>query len=142
MNTSTTVCEDMSKAFAEMHFIVHAGEDVTVKSGEINDELLSLMRSRKLDTCAFVTACNPLIRQRPSKQRDQQHEDLLKELKNRSLAYLPASCRRTVDKPTHDKSVLVLGISLEAAKTLAKRFNQQAVLWCDINGKDVLAVIG
>ena len=142
MNATAPDCGEMFKAFSDMFFLVHAGEDVVVKSSEVSEDLVGLMKTRKTETCAFLTACNPLIRQRPSKQRDQQFDALLKELKNRSLAYIPASCRKTVDRETQDKSVLVLGISLEASKTLAKRFHQRAVLWCDVEGKVVLSVVG
>jgi hypothetical protein len=66
-------------------------------------------------------------------ENEERHQALIAEIKGRSLSFLPGVGQHPGNKWPGEQSVLVLGLSLEAAKTLGRRFEQNAVVW---TGKD------
>jgi len=116
-------------AYQHLEYLVQDKQVFTLNVSIHSNELMLCHERNKVECSAVITSCNPLMRQRPSKRRDDTFVALIHEIKTRSLNFLPAICQKSTAKNSCDRSVLVLGISLEAAKALALRFDQRAVLW-------------
>jgi hypothetical protein len=82
----------------------------------------------------FITALNPLSQHLSAKENEERHQALIAEIKSRSLSCLPGEGKHPSNNWAAEQSVLVLGLSLEAAKTLGRRFEQNAVVWAGRDG--------
>ena len=58
-------------------------------------------------------------------------KQLEEEIKFRGLTYIPGEGKHPVGDWPGESSFLIFDLSLESAKTLGKKFNQNAVVWCD-----------
>lgn len=75
----------------------------------------------------------------PSNQLRQ--EDLAAELRHRSLAYLSGEGRHPSNGWPAEPSFLVLGLALEAAKSLGRRHEQNAIVWSGPDGVPRLVML-
>ena len=91
--------------------------------------LLALHRRRGVDCSCFITACNPFSRLLDSHSNQLRQDDLAAELRHRSLAYLSGEGRHPSNGWPAEPSFLVLGLALEAAKSLGRRHEQNAIVW-------------
>lgn len=129
---------ELLQAYTETHYIVQGELSFVLRIGEASDLLRTCHSNSGVDCSAFVTACNPLGKKLPAQENALRHIALLAEIKKRSLFFLPGKSKHPTSKRAVEKSVLVLGLSLEATKVLGRRFEQNAVVWTGSDGVPVL----
>ena len=95
--------------------------------------LQSVFTNQAVDAKACQGRLGALSQQLSAKENEERHQALIAEIKSRSLSLLPGEGKHPSNNWPAEQSVLVLGLSLEAAKTLGRRFEQNAVVW---TGKD------
>ena len=66
---------------------------------------------------------------------------LEEEIKFRGLAYIAGEGKHPVGDWPGEPSYLVFDLSLEAAKTLGRKFNQNAIVWCDLDAVPQLILL-
>lgn len=103
---------------------------MTLRIAEPNDGLFGLFKANRSDTCAFVTACNPLGQLLGESENAHLQDQLAHELRFRSLIFIPGEGKHPVGDRPGEPSFLIFGLSLEAARSLGKRFEQNAIVWC------------
>ncbi len=91
-------------------------------------------KRHRVDCSAFITAWNPFSQPLTAQENEERHQALIAEIKSRSLSFLPGVGQHPSNNWLGEQSVLVLGLSLEAAKTLGRRFEQNAVVWTGRDG--------
>ena len=132
---------ELLQAYTETHYVVSGSAPFVLRVGEVSEELLDTQAKAGVECSAFITAWNPFSEQRSESFNETAHQSLITEIKKRSLSFLPGEGRHPSNKWPPEKSVLVLGLSLEAAKTLGRRFEQNAVVWSGPDGKPVLVTL-
>lgn len=123
------------QAYHETEYRVIGEPSVVLRIGEYNESLSRLYKSNKLDSCAFITACNPCSKSLSDAANADRHDELGRELQRRGLKYFPGEGKHPVGSWPGEASYLILGLSLEAAKALGKEYEQNAIVWC---GSDAL----
>ena len=103
---------------------------LTLRIAEPNYGLLGLFKANRSDTCAFVTACNPLGQLFGEAENAQLQDQLAHDLRFKSLSFITGEGKHPVGAWPGEPSFLVFGLSLEAARTLGKKFEQNAIVWC------------
>lgn len=91
--------------------------------------LRALHRRYKVDCSCFLTACNPFSQPLDDETNRLRQEALGAEIQRRSLAFLPGVGRHPSNGWPPEPSFLVLGLALEAAKTLGRSHEQNAIVW-------------
>lgn len=128
--SSTAIPEETIQAYQETAYRVESESQFTLLVDMQSPALLALYKRTGGDCCAFITACNPL----GAMYSDQQNADLQGafevELKRRSLSYLNGIGQHPANEWPGEPSFLVLGLSLEAARTLGTQLKQNAIVWC------------
>lgn len=129
MTTSSAIDSDTIQAYRETHYCVEGDLPITLRVDQKNDGLAALHKTAGVESSAFVTAWNPYSRKCDDKTNAELQKRLTGELTSRGLRFLNGVGRH----PSSDwaePSVLVLGVSLEAAKRLGVRYEQNAIVWC------------
>ena len=101
-----------------------------MRIGEYNESLFRLYKSNKLDSCAYITACNPRGKRLSDALNAHRHDELGRELRRRGLKFLQGEGRHPVGNWPSEASYLILGLSLETAKILGKKYAQNAIVYC------------
>ena len=118
-------------AYTETDFVVHDEQVLILRIDEYNAELNKLYKVYNTRTCTFVTAYNPYSQVLKESVNIARNKGLAAELDDKALKYLPAEgIHHSGDWPI-EASYLVLGLSLEESCELGKKYEQNAIVWCD-----------
>jgi hypothetical protein len=128
--SESLISPETIQAYRETEFRVDSDTPLTLRIAEPNDGLFGLFKANRSDTCAFVTACNPLGQLLGESENAHLQDQLAHELRFRSLSFIPGEGKHPVGDWPGEPSFLIFGLSLEAARSLGKRFEQNAIVWC------------
>jgi hypothetical protein len=128
------ISPELLQAFAQTHYIVNYEPPFTMHSGRQCPELKSLMAEHNALNAAFITAWNPFSQNLPGKENKARQDELKANLKKRGLICIDGIGRHPSNNWPGEVSVLVLGLNLEEAKSLARHYEQHAFLWAEGDG--------
>lgn len=120
----------MLQAYLETEYRVHEVSGFTLRVGQPSAELRAAHDRHTTNCSAFLTACNPFSAPCDAEANSRRQAALATELTRRSLVFSPGVGQHPSNGWPGEESFLVFGLTLEAAKTLAKRFEQNAFVWC------------
>lgn len=123
------------QAYLETEYHVHGEAGLTLRVGVASSDLLSAHKRHKADCSAFLTACNPFSEPFDEAANAARQAALSEELSRRSLIFLPGIGQHPSNAWPGEASFLVFGLTLEAAKVLASKFEQNGFIW---NGADAV----
>lgn len=103
-------------------------------------ELTEWFQSNDESQAAYITAWNPFGKKASDDANHIAEQKLITEIESRDLSYLKGESIDPSGQWSNEPSLLVLGISLESAKALAKRFSQDGFIYIgdDITPKLIL----
>jgi hypothetical protein len=119
------------QAFRETHYQVDGAEPFTLRIDERSAALAAAHKRFQTDCSAYITACNPFSEDVGAASNAQRHADLGLELARRSLAHIEGVGQHPSNQWAGEASHLVFGLKLEAAKTLGRAVQQNAIVWSD-----------
>jgi hypothetical protein len=102
--------------------------------GQPCPELKALMADHNVLSAAFITAWNPFSQNLPAKENQARQDELKANLKKRGLICIDGIGKHPSNNWPGEVSVLVLGLDLEAAKSLARHYEQHAFVWAAGDG--------
>ena len=117
------------QAYRETEYRVFAEAGFTLRVGLASAELLSAHKRHKTQCSAFLTACNPFSQAFDATTNAERQAALAKELKQRSLTFESGIGQHPGNGWPGEDSFLVYGLTLEAAKALGTRLEQNAFIW-------------
>jgi sugar phosphate isomerase/epimerase len=118
------------KAYMETDYCVFGEFPFVLRAGIANESLAKLYKRVKTNCGVFVTAFNPFSNVVGEAANTARQVELAKELNRRNLTYFDGIGKHPSGEWTAEPSYFVLGLSLEAAKALGKKYYQNAVVWC------------
>jgi hypothetical protein len=131
---SNRLSPELQQAFADTHYIVHHEAPFVMHIGQPCPELQALMAEHKAQGAAFITAWNPFSQSLPAKENQARHDELKANIKKRRLICIDGFGKHPNNNWPGEVSVLVLGLDLEAAKSLARHYEQHAFVWAAGDG--------
>ena len=131
---SEMVPSELAQAFAETHYIVRHEAPFVMHIGQPCPELKALMAEHKAQGAAFITAWNPFSQSLPAKENQARHDELKANIKMRGLVCIDGIGKHPSNNWPGEVSVLVLGLDLEASKSLARHYEQHAIVWAAGDG--------
>ena len=133
MFQDTALSPELIQAFLETHYRVHQHGSVvptmTLRVGDASPDLIALHRTHGVDCSAFLTASNPFAQQVDDASNLERQEALKQEVSRRSLVFLHGEGQHPTNGWEPEPSVLALGLSLEDAKVMGRKYEQAAIVW-------------
>ena len=120
-------------AYLATDYKVMAAEPFVLNIGRASPELARCLKLNRTDSAAFITAWNPFGELTSDSENHAAQQKLLAEIKALGLPCLEGKGRDPAGLWPGEPSLLVFGISLEAAKKLAGQFCQNGFVYA---GKD------
>lgn len=118
------------QAYADTNYIVHFNSQITLRIGIFNPALAELHKTSGVDCSAFITAWNPFSRAVDDQINDTRLSMLKQDLLDLGVAFYDGIGQHPSGTWSGEQSFLVLGLSLDASKSLGIRYEQNAILWC------------
>lgn len=118
------------QAYHETHYRVYTDLPLTLHVGVASAPLSALYKSRRVQSCAFITACNPLGQCVCESVNVQRQETLARQLRQRSLQFIEGTGQHPTNGWPGEASFLVWSLPLEAGKVLGRQHQQNAIVWC------------
>ncbi len=119
------------RAYRETHFEVLDTTAFTLRIGVASPELVALHGQHGVNASAFVTAFNPFSEALTDSKNDERHASLRDELQRVGLPFLEGLGRHPSSSWPPERSVLVIGLDLAAARELGSRWHQNARDFCE-----------
>jgi hypothetical protein len=145
MSATSNLAPALLQAYRETHYRVNSessdSEPLLLRVGEASKPLAILHKKFGVDCSAFITACNPWSESLPDAQNSRRQENLLHTLRTRSLRWLEGIGQHPSNQWPGEPSVLILGLSLAAAKVLAEDFEQNAFVWSGSDARPQLVLL-
>lgn len=141
MLSESVIQPETIQAYRETEYRITGEQSLVLRIAEHNEPLSRLYKSNKLDSCAFITACNPCSRCLSDTGNAHRHEELGRELQSRGLKFFQGEGKRPAGDWPAEMSYLILGLSLEAAKILGKKYEQNAIVWCGSDAMPLLVLL-
>jgi hypothetical protein len=129
MTSHTAIDKDTIKAYHETHYRVEGGTPMTLLVGAPNASLAALHEAAGVESSTFISACNPFSKQFDVAANAQRQEDLAHELTQLGVRFIDGIGQHPSGEWPGEPSFLVLGLSLDAAKELGARYEQNAIIW-------------
>ena len=108
---------------------MNAEEQFILNVGRPSSELARWFQVNKENQAAFITAWNPLGEQTSKSINSIAEKKLIAEIEARDLFYLAGESKDPSGLWPSEASLLVFGISLESAKALVTRYNQNGFVY-------------
>lgn len=116
-------------AYLAADYTVFADKPFVLKIGHASPELARWLKLKRTDRAAFITAWNPLGEPTPDAENHAAQHKLLARIKAEGMPYLDGEGRDPTGQWPGESSLLVFGISLEAARKLASEFRQNGIVY-------------
>jgi hypothetical protein len=121
---------DKIDAYNATHYRVRAGDDgFTLRIGRRSPELSRLYHSSSQSCGVFITAFNPFGQIQGDAENETAHSRLGDDLRAASSWVIEGEGADAKGLWPAEKSYLALGVNEESARTLGKRWRQDAVVW-------------
>jgi hypothetical protein len=88
-----------------------------------------------------LTAWNPYSEPQPDAENETAQRELISAIDSLSLRHEPGPGADPTGKWPPEPSRLVLGIDLETAATLGRRFRQNGIVWVSANAVPILVLL-
>lgn len=117
------------QAYLETEYRVYGGPGFTLRVGQASADLLAAHKRQKAGCSAFLTAFNPFSKLCDEAANKASQAALAQEFTRRSLFFLPGIGQHPSNEWPGEDSFLVFGLTLEAAKVLGSKFDQNGFVW-------------
>lgn len=128
-------------AYMETDYCVSSEPPFILRVGVPNEQLVKLYKQSKIRSGTFITACNPFSQNVGEIINAARQAELAKDLSQRSLTFFESIGKHPSGDWNGEPSYFVLGLSLEAAKALGKKYDQNAIVWCGADAMPELVLL-
>ncbi len=118
------------QAYRETDYQVVSEPTLVLRIDEFNKPLASLYKANRANCCCYITACNPLGHIISDVENADRQSILATDIQSRGLTFFKGIGQHPSGEWPGEPSFLVLGIALEAAKSLGNKYEQNAIVWC------------
>jgi hypothetical protein len=126
--SDSTLPPGLIQAYRETHYKV-PGLELALVIDQPNPALELAHHRHRADCSAFITACNPYSAELTPGENERRQRHLAEELRSRSLSFADGVGQHPSNGWAGEPSFLVFGLTLEAAKSLCTRLEQNGFVW-------------
>ena len=126
------IAEELLAAYTATDFVVFDGPEQWALNVGVPSPRIDALLDRHNATCAtIVTAFNPRSRELAPEANKERHQSLVRLLEERGLTFLLGEGRDPSGQWTAETECIVFGISLAEGLEIARRFDQNAVVFVE-----------
>jgi hypothetical protein len=130
MPEKTQIHPDKVKAYLATDYrLGHSDQDIVLNIGTRSGRLVSLFAEHGVSCGAFLTAYNPRGAIQPDSANESSHAELAYLLQEHGIAAIEGNGSEEGSDWPAEKSWFALGLQLDPAKDLGRRFDQDAIVW-------------
>jgi hypothetical protein len=141
LSNTTFIDPETLAAYRETEYCVMGDQPFVLRVGQHCPQLLSAHRQYGASSSAFITACNPLSQALSEADNAERQDRLAAELRARDLVFHLGIGQHPSNCWPGEPSYLIFGLSLEAAKALGNKFDQNAIVWAGEDGMPQLILL-
>lgn len=123
------------QAFRETDYHVHGDAPFTLRVGEYSADLAAAQQRHRVECSVYITACNPFSDLLDDSANAERHAALGRELEQQRFAFIEGLGQHRSNEWPDEASFLVFGVTMEEAKALGTRLEQNAIIW---SGSDAI----
>ena len=139
--SASTISLDTIQAYRQTHYRVHAQPAFTLCIAQPSAELIALHQANRVQSSAFITAYNPYSQPTGADDNQQRHQLLVQQLHAAGYTVLPGIGQHPSNNWPGEESCLVLGLGREEASALGMQQEQNAIVWCGLDGIPELVLL-
>lgn len=129
-DTFAVPCNRLAGAYQNALYRIDTVPALTLRIGQTHPDLLSLQHSYGCKSSLILTACNPRSRRVRPAANERRMRALRRALDALGYRYLPAIGLDQQGRWPDEASLWVPGLPLAQGLALARRFRQNALVWC------------
>ncbi|MEM5341153.1 DUF3293 domain-containing protein [Paraburkholderia azotifigens] len=129
MFSDSQIPRETIQAYLETEYIVFDDASTTLRVGRANPQLVALHKAHGVACSAFITAWNPFSQTCSAEFNADRQQALARELAQLGHVVIEGIGKHPSNNWPGEASFLVLGLSLDAAKSLGTRYGQNAIVW-------------
>ncbi len=141
MFSESRLAQQLIQAYLETEYRVFAEPPFVLTVGIASPELIRLYQAHKVACAALITAFNPFSQELTADENRRRQDDLTKQLTQRSLDFVEGVGQHPSGDWPGEPSVLAFGLELEAARSLGKSMQQNAIIWCGADAAPNLVLL-
>lgn len=128
---SATISIDLLNAYLETDYQVSSQPGFVLNIDQCSEQLLNAYQRLDVKSAAFITAFNPFSKQLSPLENSDRHTKLVQEIESRKLAFVDGIGQHPSNNWPGEPSILVFGIDRTTAETLGRKFEQNAIVYCN-----------
>ena len=129
------------QSYLETQYHVHGDTPLTLQVGIVNSSLAARYKALRVESCAYITSCNPFSQSLEACVNADLHAAFADELRQRSLKFVEGVGQHPSNRWPGEASYLIWDLSLETAKALGNRHQQNAIIWCGLDAVPQLILL-
>jgi hypothetical protein len=130
MSETTQIHPEKVRAFKATDYrLGYSSQDIVLNIGQRSERLAALFAQRGVNCGAFITAYNPRGTIQSDAANERGHADLADLLREHGSPVIEGSGSEEGTEWPAEKSWFALGLKLDPAKALGRRFDQDAIVW-------------
>ena len=133
MFLQSPISVELIQAYRETAYRVDAPEAFVLSIDERSEPLEQLYRTHSVSSCAFITAWNPYSESLSEEENSNRQTKLANDVRTLEFELIEGEGKHPNGLWPGEASYLILGLPLDEAKKLGQRYEQNAILWCDID---------
>ena len=133
MFSASIIDPAICQSYLETQYHVHGDAPLTLQVGVANASLAAHYKALRAGSCAYITACNPFGQSLEACVNADLHTAFAGELRQCSLRFVEGIGQHPSNRWPGEASYLIWNLSLEAAKALGIRHQQNAIIWCGLD---------
>lgn len=122
--------DELIQAYTTTHYHVSSNPPFVLKVGEKSKELELLYKQKNVNSAVFITAYNPYSQQLTVEENTVRNQSLLNDMANMQFDCIEGYGEHPSGNWSRELSFLVLGMSSSQADEIAKKYEQNAFIWC------------
>ncbi|WP_146030673.1 DUF3293 domain-containing protein [Castellaniella caeni] len=130
MSSDTSGMSGNAQAYTQAIYRIDGPPPVLLRIGQVSAALAQLHQHHGCASSVFITACNPRSRRLRPAANQRRLRALRRALDVLGRAYLPACGLDPQHLWPDEPSLWVPGLPLRQGLQLARRFGQNAIVWC------------
>ena len=124
----------LREVYQNTEFVVDGpGGQITLRVGETNQEIDTLLKSHGASKCAYITAWNPHSVRLEVGKNSRRQAELVEEVRHLGHTFLVGRGVAENKEWAPEESVLVIGIDRSPALELGRTFGQNAIVFKEVN---------
>lgn len=129
----SNIAKETIQAYLETDYQVGIPLMFTLKIGSTSSELFAMQQEFGVDCSAFISAYNPFSQLMDEQTNAERHIELGGQIKSMGLRFIEGIGQHPSNDWPGEASYLVIGLAFDEAIAIGKRFEQNAVVWCNVD---------